>query len=80
MGFTQLSMNPLAIPTIRKVIQEVSLDESRAIARRAMTFATSKEVGECLIDAVSQLVKIDLLPYTKEITATSGHSHRDYAS
>jgi len=76
MGFTQLSMNPLAIPTIRKVIQGVSLEESRAVATTAMTFATAKEVGEYLIDAVSRLVGIDLLPFAKEITASSGSATR----
>jgi phosphotransferase system enzyme I (PtsI) len=80
MGFVQLSMNPLSIPTIRKIVQEVSLEESRTIASRAMAFATAKEVGEYLIDAVSQLVKINLAPYVKEITAPSSRGNRSYLS
>ncbi len=80
LGFTQLSMNPLAIPTIRKVIQEVSLEESRSIARTALTFVTAHEVGEYLIEAVSRLVKFNLVPYRKEITTSGGRSHRDHAS
>ncbi|HYK91722.1 MAG TPA: phosphoenolpyruvate--protein phosphotransferase [Acidobacteriota bacterium] len=80
MGFSQLSMNPIAIPAIRKVIQEVSLEDARTIARKTMTFATAREVGEYLIDAVSQLVKTNLSVFKKEITASSGRPHRDYAS
>ncbi len=79
LGFTQLSMNPLAIPTIRKVIQEVSLEESRSIARKALTFATAQEAGEYVIEAVSRLVKINLAPYRKEIMASGERSHGDYA-
>ncbi len=71
MGFTQLSMNPLSIPTIRRVLSEVSVDESRTIAGRALGFATTREVVEYLIDAVSHLVTVDLLPYVREITAGS---------
>ena len=80
MGFNQLSMNPLSIPTIRRIVQDVSLEEARTIASRAMALATAKEVGEYLIDAVSQLVKTDLAPYVKEITAPSSRANRSYLS
>lgn len=80
MGFTQLSMNPLSIPTIRKVVQEVSLEEARTIANRAMSFATAREVGEYLTDAVSRLVKINLTRFVKEITAPSGRGNRSSLS
>lgn len=75
-GFTQLSMNPLSIPTIRSVLRQVSLADSQTIAAKASTFATAREVSEYLVDAVSRLVKIDLSPYTKEITAPSGRVNR----
>jgi phosphotransferase system enzyme I (PtsI) len=78
MGFTQLSMNPLAIPTIRRVIQEVSLEEARAIADTAMSFPTAGEVEDYLVGAVSRLVKADLAPYVKEIKASGGHPDRDH--
>jgi phosphotransferase system enzyme I (PtsI) len=80
MGFTQLSMNPLSIPTIRKVVQEVSLEESRVIAGRAMEFATARQVADYLIDAVSRLVRINLSPYVKEITASGGRANRSHVS
>jgi phosphotransferase system enzyme I (PtsI) len=74
MGFTQLSMNPLSIPTIRRVLREVSMDACRKIAERALTFATAQEVGSYLTDAVSKLIKMDLASYAKEITAPNGRA------
>lgn len=68
MGFTQLSMNPLSIPTIRRVLREVPADASRKIAEKALTFATARDVCRYLTDAVSKLVKMDLASYAKEIT------------
>ncbi len=67
MGFTQLSMNPLSIPPIRKVLREVSMEASRQIAAKAMTFVTAYEVHNYLTDAVSKLVNLDLAPYASEI-------------
>jgi phosphoenolpyruvate-protein phosphotransferase (PTS system enzyme I) len=72
MGFTQLSMNPLSIPTIRRVLHEVCLEDCRKIADQAMTFSTSRDVCQYLTDAVSKLVKIDLASYAKEIAAPNG--------
>ncbi len=80
MGFTRLSMNPLAIPAVRKIIQEVALEEAQTIARKALSLTTAGEVGEYLVDAVPQFVKIDLLPYAKEITSSGGRSDRHHDS
>ena len=41
MGFTQLSMNPLSIPTIRRVLREIPMEDSRQIAQKALTFITA---------------------------------------
>jgi phosphotransferase system enzyme I (PtsI) len=76
MGFTQLSMNPLSIPTIRRVIQEVPMEASRKIARHALTLATAQEVCGYLTSAVSKLVKMDLGSYAKEIMAPNGLAGR----
>ncbi len=67
MGFTQLSMNPLSIPQIRKAIREVPLPECRAIAKKALTFVTAHDVHQYLTDAVSGLITWDLAPYANEI-------------
>jgi phosphoenolpyruvate-protein phosphotransferase (PTS system enzyme I) len=72
MGFTQLSMNPLSIPTIRKVLHEVSSVNARKISEKAQTFVTAQEVWKYLVDEVSRLVPMDLTYYAKEIAAPNG--------
>jgi len=72
MGFTQLSMNPLSIPAIRRVICEIPTDAARKIARKALTFVTTHEVHQYLIKAVSKLVPWDLSHYVNEITPPNG--------
>ena len=72
MGFTQLSMNPLSIPTIRKVLQEVPIEAAQSIARRALTFSTAQDVHTYLVDAVSKLISWDLRAYAEEIAAPNG--------
>ena len=74
MGFTQLSMNPLSIPAIRKVLHEVSIEDSMEIAEKALTFSTAREVYDYLTGAVSKLVKTDLAYYRQEIAAPNGIS------
>jgi phosphotransferase system enzyme I (PtsI) len=78
MRFTQLSMNPLAIPTIRRVVREVSLEEARAIANRALALSTAREVEDYVIEAVSRLVRVNLVPYVKEIRASGGRPDRNH--
>jgi len=68
LGFTCLSMNALSIPTIRKVLQQVSVESARALADRAAAFRSAREIADYLTDSVSQMVPMDLLPYVKEIS------------
>jgi len=72
MGYTQLSMNPLSIPAIRRVLHEVSIKDSRKIAEKALTFSTANEVCGFLTTAVSKLVKTDLAYYAQELAAPNG--------
>lgn len=74
MGFTQLSMNPLSIPTIRKVLREISMEDARKIAQKALTFITAKDVYEYLTVAVANLVPWDLSSYAKEIAPQNGRN------
>jgi len=76
MGFTQLSMNPLSIPTIRRVIHEIHIDAARQIAQKALTLITVKEVYEYLTEAVSKMVSWDLASYAKEIAPQNGLNGR----
>jgi phosphotransferase system enzyme I (PtsI) len=72
MGFKQLSMNPLSIPVIRRVLQEIPLDASRQIAKKALTFVTAKEVYLYLSAAVARLISWNLSSYAKEIFPQNG--------
>jgi len=72
MGFTQLSMNPLSIPTIRKVLHEVPIETSQQIAQKALTFATTHDVHQYLVRAVSELISWDISSHANEIAATNG--------
>ncbi len=74
MGFTQLSMNPLSIPAIRKVLREVPIEASRKIARHALSLVTSSEVHKYLIGAVSKLISWDLTSYANEIAPPNGRN------
>ena len=74
MGFTQLSMNPLSIPTIRRVLLEIPMDDARQIARKALTFITAQDVHEYLTKAVAKLVPWDLSSYAKEIAPQNGRN------
>jgi len=76
LGFSCLSMNALSIPTIRKVLQQVSIDAAHLVAERAMTFTSAREAGDYLIEAVSRLVRMDLLPYVKEISVSKPSAPR----
>lgn len=72
MGFTQLSMNPLSIPAIRRVLLEVPLEAARQVARQALSFVTAQDVHKYLTQAVSGLINWDLTSYAKEIATLNG--------
>jgi phosphotransferase system enzyme I (PtsI) len=76
MGFTQFSMNPISIPTIRKVLQEIPIEASRQIARKALTFITAYDVNRYLIGAVSKLISWDIGSYANEIAVLDGSNHK----
>jgi phosphoenolpyruvate-protein phosphotransferase (PTS system enzyme I) len=68
MGFTQLSMNPLSIPVVRKVIRAVSIEDCRRIAREALSFISTREVHEFLVKEISRLISWDISAYAYELS------------
>ncbi len=46
----ELSMNHLAIPRIKKIIRESTLEESKAVLKKALTFNTASEVRSYVTD------------------------------
>jgi HEPN domain-containing protein len=69
-------MNPLSIPSVRRVLHEISIEASRQIARQALTLVTAYEVHRYLIGAVSKLIKWDLASYANEIAPPDRRSEK----
>ncbi len=76
MGFTQLSMNPLSIPTVRKVLHEIPMETARSIARQSLGFATTYDVHKYLVGAVSKMIPWDLTVFANEIRPSTGTSRK----
>jgi phosphotransferase system enzyme I (PtsI) len=45
LGVAELSMNPMSIPVVKRVIRMTSLSEARELARQALSKATEEEVN-----------------------------------
>lgn len=71
MGFRDLSMNAFSIPKMRRIIQDIDLDQARKIAADVLTFQSAREIGEYLINAVSTFTNVDLSLHVKEIRASN---------
>ncbi|MDR0843417.1 MAG: phosphoenolpyruvate--protein phosphotransferase [Acidobacteriota bacterium] len=67
MGFTQLSMNPPAIPLIRQVLGETALKDAQKIAHKALSMVSAKDVYDYLIPAVSRMVSQEIDAWSQEI-------------
>jgi len=44
MGFDELSMSPIAIPEVKKVIRSLTIEEAKKIMSNALSFSTAHEV------------------------------------
>jgi phosphotransferase system enzyme I (PtsI) len=44
LGLDELSMNPLAIPRVKKIIRGATLKESKALLNKVMTFSSTAEI------------------------------------
>jgi len=53
LGLTEFSMTPGAIPLVRRVVEELRMDEARRLARHALALATAAEVEQFLFDALA---------------------------
>ncbi len=67
MGFRQFSMNCASIPTVRRAISQLTLDDCRTVAAGAMRFITAREVGEYLIETVRPLIACDTDAFAREV-------------
>jgi phosphotransferase system enzyme I (PtsI) len=48
LGLDELSMNPLAIPRVKRIIRETSYAEARSLVERAMQLRTAREVEDLI--------------------------------
>jgi len=60
LGFDELSMNPLSIPRMKKVIRQTELEEARKLTEMAMGFATAEESRECVARYMAERFPEDL--------------------
>jgi phosphotransferase system enzyme I (PtsI) len=44
LGLDELSMNPLAIPRVKKIVRQTTLEESKALLESIMTVSTAEEI------------------------------------
>ncbi|MGB2961695.1 MAG: phosphoenolpyruvate--protein phosphotransferase [Candidatus Omnitrophota bacterium] len=56
LGLDEFSTSPIAVPEVRKVVRSVKYSEAKAIAEKAMTFTTGKEVQEFCRSKLEELV------------------------
>jgi phosphotransferase system enzyme I (PtsI) len=56
LGLNELSMNPQAIPLVKRMIRSISLAESRKLVKRIVNLRTAREVFETLRDSFGELV------------------------
>jgi len=46
MELDELSMNPVLIPRVKRIIRETTIEESKALLKRAMEFNSAVEIRE----------------------------------
>jgi len=56
LGLDELSMNPQAIPLVKRMIRSISLAESKKIVKKVLVQRTAREVFEVLRDTFGELV------------------------
>ena len=49
-GLDELSMNPLAIPRVKKIVREATLEESKALLDSVLVFTTAEEIEQHVRD------------------------------
>lgn len=60
LGFDELSMNPLSIPRMKKVIRQAELKEAQELTEKAMGFATAEESRDYVVSYMAEHFPEDL--------------------
>lgn len=56
LGLTEFSVNPAAVPEVKKVIRSVSLTQARELAEQVMGFEDTKKASEFLTETAKKLI------------------------
>lgn len=56
MGIDELSMSPMAIPEVKKIIRSISIPEARSLTEEAFTLSTGKEVKILLTEELKKIM------------------------
>jgi phosphotransferase system enzyme I (PtsI) len=68
-GIDELSMSPVAIPEVKKVIRSISLTEAKKVTEQALTLSTGKEVERLLTEKLKKIMP-DALVWNAEFQDT----------
>jgi phosphotransferase system enzyme I (PtsI) len=63
----ELSMNPLAIPRVKKIIRAVTFEESKALAREALMFSSATEIRQHVESYMEKRFPEDFSSYGQQI-------------
>jgi phosphotransferase system enzyme I (PtsI) len=67
MGMGELSMNPVAIPRVKKIIRDVSMEEARLMTARAMELLTCQEVEDFVNTEMARRFPDDITPDGRQV-------------
>jgi phosphotransferase system enzyme I (PtsI) len=54
LGLDELSMNTLAIPSVKKVIRSLTMNASSALTEKILELETAGEIRQCVVETMSQ--------------------------
>jgi len=55
LGLREMSVPPIAVPEIKEVCRSVTIEQCEAVARRAMTMESAKDVDVYLRDELKKI-------------------------
>ena len=54
MGLDELSMSPVAVPEVKRLIRSLTIKEARAMTRRAFSLSTAWEIEEYVYGEITK--------------------------
>jgi phosphotransferase system enzyme I (PtsI) len=66
LGLEEFSMNPIAIPKVKKILRMVSVEETKFLAEILFKFSTAKEIKRYVRNWMAERFPEDYLKYFAE--------------